>query len=131
MEFGCQRKGEDRHIQRLNVPGRRLTLCSMAMQVSKAPSRSPCKVLAKGCLSAWCLALSKDVAKGLMWVEVNLIWHLRALSLGKPVSFSPKPLSLARMENGWQQPVVSCKHDPRSWGWLTALTLPQLFLISQ
>lgn len=95
-------------------------------QVSKAPGRSPCKVLAKGCPSTWCLGLSKDVAKGPTWVEAHLIWHLRALSFGEPVSFSPK---LARMENGL--PVESCKHDPCSWGWLTSTRVaPALSLLT-
>ena len=100
--------------------------------MSKAPSRTPCKVLAKGCPSTWYLGLSKDVAKGLTWMEVNLVWHLWAVSFGKPVSFSPKPLSLARMENRLQQPVVSCKHDPCSWGWLTsARVAPTLSLLTE
>lgn len=123
-ELSCQRKGKDRHIQRLNAPVWWLTLCSRVIQVSKAPSRTSCKVLAKGCPWTWCLGPSKGVAKGPMWMEVNLVWHLRALTFVKQVSFSPKPLSFARMENRLQQPVVSCKHDPCSWGWLTSTRVP-------
>lgn len=45
----------------------------------KAPSRTLCKVLAKGCPTTRCLGLHKGVAKGQVWMEMSLIWHLRHL----------------------------------------------------
>lgn len=40
--------------------------------------------------------------------------------LGNQAAFSPKPLSPASIETRLPQPVVSCKHDPCVWGWLTS-----------
>ena len=85
----------------------------------KAPSRIPCKVLTKGCPSAWCPGLSEDVAKGLIarkWIWFGTWGYCH---LGDQPAFHQSLCHLL----GWKTGCNSlwwATNDPRSWGWLTS-----------